>query len=140
MGLNVGGFRRRRSLSIRRRRRHKLHLDAAFVDHKVVDGRIASFEVRLQIKALGKQRANRMPLLQPDLVVGELSQPCIGLFVRASLNVVERANDPVRRARNRCIEAVSNLKKGLDGKVGRFEAAGSRWAGDRDVKIGVRWR
>ena len=94
----------------------------------------------LQAEALCQQHANRVPLFEPDLVVGELREPGVGRFVRAGLDVVERVRDPVRCTDNRGIEAVSNLKKRLDGKVGGFEAAGVRRAGDGYVEIGIRRR
>src|SRR5271154_2501296 len=142
VGLDVGVWRRWRRLSIGgwRRRERSLHLDTAFAHDEVIDGAIASFKVRLQAQALGQQHTNRVPLLQPDLVIGDLGEPGVGSFVRASLDVVERVGSPVRRVDNGSIEAVSNLEKGLDWKVLGFETAGVWRAGDGYVEIGVRRR
>ncbi|SPE30036.1 hypothetical protein SBA5_730020 [Candidatus Sulfotelmatomonas gaucii] len=143
MRLDIGRGRRRRRLSIsgRRRRCHSLHLDAAFVYDKVVNGGIAGFKVRLQAQALRQQHANRVPLFQPDLVIGELREPGIGRLVRAGLDVVERVRDPVWCADDRSIEAVCNLEKGLDRKIRGFKTAGERRAGDGYVEVGIRrWR
>ena len=96
--------------------------------------------MRLEAQALGQQHANRVPLFQPDLVIGELGELGVGCFVRAGLYIVERIRGPVRCADHRGIEAVSNLQKGLDRKVRGFETAGVRRAGDGYVEIGVRRR
>src|SRR3984957_18580039 len=140
MGLDVGRWRQRRRLSIGRwrRRGRNLHLDAAFAHDEVIDGAIASFKVRLQAQALGQQRTDRVPLFQPDLVIGDLGEPRVGSFVRASLDVVERVGSPVRYVDNRSIEAVSNLEQGLDREVRGFETAGVWRARDGYVEIGVR--
>ena len=118
----------------------QLHLDAAFVHDEVVDGAVARFKVGLEAETLCQQHANRVPLFQPDLVIGEPREPGVGRFVRAGLDGVERVRDPVRRADDRGIEAVSNLEQGLDGKVRGFETAGVRRAGDGYVESGIRRR
>ena len=140
--LDIGGRRWRRRLAIGgwRRRGHNLHLDAALGHNEVVDGAVASFKMCLEVQALGQQNANCVPLLQPDLVIGELGEAGVGICVRAGLDVVKRVRDPVWCAGDRGIETVSNLEKSLHRKVRGFETAGVRRAGDGHVEVGVRRR
>jgi hypothetical protein len=137
--LNIGRWGRGGRFAVRRPGR-SLHLDAAFAHDEVIDGAIAGFEMCLEVQAFGQQHANRIPLFQPDLVIGQLGEPGVSRFVRAGLDVVERVRGPVRGAVDRGIEAVSNLEKGLDGKIRGFETAGVRRARDGYVETCVRRR